>query len=68
MVTACSLLLCDSNSGRWHADIKPDNVLEIQGKFKLADPGFAKFLEKAKEKSSSDPTANLLGGTHTFGN
>ncbi|KAI9744665.1 MAG: hypothetical protein M1818_002194 [Claussenomyces sp. TS43310] len=51
----------------WHADIKPDNILEIQGIFKLADPGFAKFLEKAKEMSSSDPTANLSGGTYTFG-
>lgn len=56
-----------SNENRWHADIKPDNILEIQKKFKLADPGFAKFLEKVKTESSSNPTANLLGGTHTFG-
>lgn len=50
----------------WHADIKPDNILEIQGKLKLADPGFARFKEKASG-SVTDPTTNLRGGTHTFG-
>jgi len=52
---------------RWHADIKPDNILEIQGKFRLADPGFAKFLERVKGKPGTDPMADLSGGTHTFG-
>ncbi|CZR54532.1 uncharacterized protein PAC_04416 [Phialocephala subalpina] len=47
----------------WHADIKPDNILEIRGQFKLADPGFAKLL--TMDKSDSAPTANLSGGTHT---
>ena len=56
-----------SHENRWHADIKPDNILEIQGKFKLADPGFAKFLKKAKEDPNSNPTADIAGGTHTFG-
>jgi hypothetical protein len=59
-------LIYDSDNFRWHSDIKPENILEIQGEFKLADPGFAKFLEKVK-RSDSDPMANLSGGTHTFG-
>ena len=60
-------LLTRANRNRWHADIKPDNILEIQGKFRLADPGFAKFVERAKESSDPDPITNLTGGTHTFG-
>ncbi|KAI4218743.1 MAG: hypothetical protein L6R36_008776 [Xanthoria steineri] len=47
----------------WHADIKPDNILSVQGKFKLSDPGFATF----KTKSEQDPEEFLLGGTETYG-
>ena len=53
-----------SNKYRWHADIKPDNILSVQGKFKLCDPGFAKFIDKTDE----DPIVHLDGGTETFGN
>lgn len=48
---------------RWHADVKPDNILSVQGKFKLSDPGFAKFVRK----TDNDPEAFLLGGTETYG-
>ena len=48
---------------RWHADIKPDNILNIQGKFKLADPGFAKFVVKSK----AEALEVIMGGTMTFG-
>ncbi|KAL8820291.1 MAG: hypothetical protein Q9223_001457 [Gallowayella weberi] len=47
----------------WHADIKPDNILSVQGKFKLSDPGFAKF----KKKAETDPEEFVFGGTETYG-
>ncbi|KAL9021295.1 MAG: hypothetical protein Q9185_001500 [Variospora sp. 1 TL-2023] len=47
----------------WHADVKPDNILSVQGKFKLSDPGFAKFVKK----TDNDPEEFLLGGTETYG-
>ncbi|KAE9370120.1 kinase-like protein [Stipitochalara longipes BDJ] len=47
----------------WHADIKPDNILSVRGKFKLADPGFAHFIKKTDET----PMGKVLGGTETFG-
>lgn len=46
---------------RWHADIKPDNILIVKGKFKLADPGFARF-----EKKSDKDLATIAGGTETY--
>jgi len=50
-------------TARWHADIKPDNILFVQGKFKLADPGFVKFVKK----TDKDPRERVLGGTETYG-
>ncbi|KAH7324079.1 kinase-like domain-containing protein [Rhexocercosporidium sp. MPI-PUGE-AT-0058] len=47
----------------WHADIKPDNILSVHGKFKLADPGFAHFVRKTDDV----PMGEVLGGTETFG-
>ena len=47
---------------RWHADVKPANILFINGKFKLADPGFVKFVQNNIE----DPTAVLEGCTWTY--
>jgi hypothetical protein len=49
--------------GRWHADIKPDNILSVQGKFKLSDPGFALFVQKAHDM----PKRFIQGGTETYG-
>ena len=72
---------------RWHADIKPDNILFVERAtvnttvdgnenpepikrektFKLADPGFAKFVEKTKKDSEGIPKQRLRGGTETYG-
>jgi len=51
-----------SHKDRWHADIKPDNILIVKGKFKLADPGFARF----EKKTGKDATI-IQGGTTTYG-
>ena len=48
---------------RWHADIKPDNILLVNGEFKLSDPGFAKFIIRKTE----DPREKVSGGTWTYG-
>ncbi len=55
-----------SDVNRWHADIKLDNVLEIRGKFRLVDPGFAKFMERPERKTDTYPMADLSGGTNTL--
>ena len=73
---------------RWHADIKPDNILHLEDRlkldcdpkdvdksklqeneitFKLADPGFAKFVNKQKEKPLEVPKEYMLGGTTSYG-
>ncbi|KAI0418430.1 hypothetical protein F5X98DRAFT_386292 [Xylaria grammica] len=44
-----------------HADVKPDNILRVQGHFKLADFGFATFVPRDAESISPD------GGTETYG-
>lgn len=48
---------------RWHGDIKPDNILRVQGKYKLADFGFAKF-EREREGNTK---TYMDGGTRTYG-
>jgi len=50
----------------WHADIKPANILSVEGKLKLADPGFAAFLRK-DGYSSARPETFIYGGTATYG-
>ena len=62
-------VLCTSLTGdRWHADIKPDNILLVNGKFKLADPGFAKFVNaSAKGKEEEHLKEKIYGGTWTYG-
>ncbi|ELR10225.1 hypothetical protein VC83_08985 [Pseudogymnoascus destructans] len=48
----------------WHAKIKPDNILTVQGQFKLADPGFATFVKK--KNTETDPKKVVAGGTETY--
>ncbi|KAK2765345.1 hypothetical protein FQN54_008191 [Arachnomyces sp. PD_36] len=50
----------------WHADVKPDNILRVHGKWKLADFGFAKFVERA-EGNKEDPEQYIEGGTQAYG-
>ena len=66
------LLGSGSHDNRWHADIKPDNILIIEEedstgntreRFKLADPGFAKFVAKTCQNRK----VMLTGGTETYG-
>jgi hypothetical protein len=59
-----SLKCAIAHTSRWHADIKPDNILSVQGKFKLADPGFATFIPK----KDGIPKEHVSGGTETYGN
>lgn len=40
---------------------------EDQNKFKLADPGFAKFVKKSPKESNDVPRQHLEGGTWTYG-
>ncbi|KAF4932675.1 putative serine/threonine-protein kinase MPS1-like protein [Colletotrichum fructicola] len=47
-----------------HGDIKPDNILRVRGKFKLADFGFTSF---EKSKIGKPQTSSVLGGTRTYG-
>lgn len=50
----------------WHADIKPDNILDIRGKFKLSDLGFAK-LEESSNMVDKKHMSSYHGGTITYG-
>lgn len=50
----------------WHADIKPDNILVVGDKFKLADPGFAVF-DDGKKDDDGRPRKVIKGGTSTYG-
>jgi hypothetical protein len=51
----------------WHADIKPENIIVVRGKYKLADPGFARFKKAAQGKSAAPPQILVHGGTDTYG-
>ncbi|PGH18775.1 hypothetical protein AJ79_00188 [Helicocarpus griseus UAMH5409] len=48
---------------RWHADVKPDNILRVHGVFKLADFGFAKFTARGEGVAMQ----YIEGGTHAYG-
>lgn len=52
---------------RWHADIKPDNILIVHGKFKLADFGFSRFAPVVKGSDGTLPTEVITGFTDTYG-
>lgn len=55
----------DTEYRRWHADIKPENILRVYGEFKLADFGFATFSDR--NWGGNTPTSFIDGGTATFG-
>ena len=47
-----------------------DDVSELrknENKFKLADPGFAKFVKKSPKEPRDVPKQRLDGGTETYG-
>lgn len=47
---------------------EPSRVEENENKFKLADPGFAKFVKKPPDMSRDNiPRQQLQGGTETYG-
>ncbi|POS73058.1 hypothetical protein DHEL01_v208548 [Diaporthe helianthi] len=53
------------HESQWHGDIKPDNILRVNGKFKLADFGFTQF--KLRISGVPDPKTHLDGVTRSFG-
>ena len=53
---------------RTHADIKPENILFVQGEFKLADPGFMKFYVSDQPGEIGEAMKEVIeGGTWTYG-
>ncbi|KAL1606266.1 hypothetical protein SLS60_003668 [Paraconiothyrium brasiliense] len=51
----------------WHNDIKPENIIVVNERYKLADPGFAKFKKTLEEKDGqSFPKIIADGGTATY--
>jgi serine/threonine protein kinase len=58
-------MLGESDRCRWHGDVKPENILRVQERFKLADPGEARiFLAQTEDGQSRAP---VTGGTRTYG-
>ena len=53
-----------ANNIRWHADLKPYNIVRVHGEFKLADFGFAKYTRKQTDKL---PSEHMRGGTDSYG-
>jgi serine/threonine protein kinase len=49
-----------------HSDIKPDNILIVEGMFKLADFGFTKFIQ-TNGCATADIDQTSDGGTHVYG-
>lgn len=52
---------------RWHGDIKPENILDVRGRFKLADPGEARVKYVSGPPGGEIPKIAVFGGTRSFG-
>ena len=53
---------------RWHGDIKPENILFVQGQYKLCDPGEALIRRATNTKTGdSPPRGRTSGGTRSYG-
>ncbi|KAI1122268.1 hypothetical protein F5Y10DRAFT_271233 [Nemania abortiva] len=50
----------------WHGDIKPENILDVRGRFKLADPGEAREKTVWGPSSGEVPKIQVPGGTRSF--
>ncbi|KAI0402285.1 hypothetical protein F4802DRAFT_608795 [Xylaria palmicola] len=50
----------------WHGDIKPENILDVRGCFKLADPGEARVKRVSGASSGEMPKIPVPGGTRSF--
>ncbi|KAI0864786.1 hypothetical protein F4860DRAFT_500983 [Xylaria cubensis] len=50
----------------WHGDIKPENILDVRGRFKLADPGEARAKIVTEPPSGEMPKIPVPGGTRSF--
>ncbi|KAI1339834.1 hypothetical protein F5Y15DRAFT_415753 [Xylariaceae sp. FL0016] len=48
----------------WHGDIKPENILRVQERFKLADPGEAQI--KLAPNDDEHARTVVTGGTRTY--
>lgn len=48
----------------WHGDVKPENILSVGDRFKIADPGEAKMV---KAEPGKIPSTKVPGGTRSFG-
>lgn len=47
---------------RWHGDIKPENILRVKDRFKLADHGEARI----QLATGSERPKTKIGGTRTY--
>ncbi|KAF2726702.1 hypothetical protein EJ04DRAFT_173330 [Polyplosphaeria fusca] len=50
----------------WHNDIKPGNIIVVDGEYKLADPGFAKFQKSLETDRDAAPKILQDGMTQSY--